>query len=115
MRESEDIREDEGSKECRGRRAPSAQAMDKLQDPIAAWLRQLGPSKTLSERTLGHGVSPSLNATAAIGSCIPRKSQNAPPSTFLKNGRTSELGRSILCRIDIPRRPQYGLAGLNRE
>ncbi len=33
--------------------------MDKLQDPIAAWLRKLGPSETLFERTFEQRVSPS--------------------------------------------------------
>jgi hypothetical protein len=43
-----------------------AQAMDKLQGPILAWLRKLGPSETLSERTFRHCVSPSNKATAGI-------------------------------------------------
>jgi hypothetical protein len=36
-----------------------AQAMDKRQGPILAWLRKLGPSETLSERTFRQCVSPS--------------------------------------------------------
>ena len=76
----------------------SAQAMDKLQSPIAAWLRKLGPFE-MTERTFEHCVSPSppgkrarpgasrvgrvRTATAATGLCIHRKSQK-PPSTDIE-------------------------------
>ena len=40
-----------------------------------AWLRNFGPSGTSSERTFEQCVSPSPKATAATGSCTPRKSQ----------------------------------------
>ena len=60
----------------------SAQAMDKLQSPIAAWLRKLGPFE-MTERTFEHCVSPSPSAPAATGLCIHRKSQK-PPSTDIE-------------------------------
>jgi hypothetical protein len=75
---------------------PLVQRVVKLHGPIAAGLRQLDPSRTSSERTFGHGVSPSppgkrarlgaprvgrvRMATAAIGPCTPRKSQSVVPS-----------------------------------
>ena len=37
----------------------SAPATNTPHDPVVAWLRPLGPSWTLSERTFAHGVSPS--------------------------------------------------------
>jgi len=37
----------------------SAQAMEKLQGPIAAWLRKLGGSGALPESIFEHCVSPS--------------------------------------------------------
>jgi hypothetical protein len=63
--------------------------------PSLAWLRQLGPSWTSSERTFRHGVSPSSSATAATRSCIPRKSLEGT-NRLQWEGEASELGRSIL-------------------
>jgi hypothetical protein len=82
----------------------SAQAMDRLQGPIAAWLRKLGPSKTLSERTYEHCVSPSPKATAAIRPCIHRKSQQAtrPPQLRMMIGTDLQTLRLAIAK----RRPQ---------
>ena len=67
----------------------SAQATDKLQDPIVAWLRKLDPSRALPEWIFKHCVSPLPSATATIGPCIRRKLPNAaiPPHSERQNER----------------------------
>jgi hypothetical protein len=86
----------------RGRRmiAP-AQATVKPHDLSLAWLRKLDPSWASSERTFEQCVSPSPTATAATGSCTPRKSQEAI-DRLLGEG-TSELGRNFSGRCSSKR------------
>jgi hypothetical protein len=102
----------------RGRRmiAP-AQATVKPHDLSLAWLRKLDPSWASSERTFEQCVSPSppgkrarlgaprvgrvRMATAATGSCTPRKSQEAI-DRLLGEG-TSELGRNFSGRCSSKR------------
>ena len=59
-----------------------AQAMDKLQGPIAAWLRKLSPSETLSERTFEQCVSPSPKGD---------RRDKAPASIANRSGRPVHL------------------------
>ena len=72
-----------------------AQAMDKLQGPIAAWLRKLSPSETLSERTFEHCVSPSPKGDRRDKALHPSQIAAGDPSTFLRKEKTSKLGRMI--------------------
>ena len=50
-------------------------ALDKPHGPVVFWLRKLGPSRTMSERTFEHCVSPSPPATITTAPCNHRKSQ----------------------------------------
>ena len=52
----------------------SAAATNTPHDPVVAWLHQLGPSWTLSERTFAHGVSPSPGKMARPGLTIAQQS-----------------------------------------
>ena len=63
--------------------------------PVAAWLRKLGPSRTLSERTCEHCVSPSLKATAATGLVPSQVADGHPTLPQMAVRRSSELGGSI--------------------
>ena len=83
-----------------------AQAMDKLQGPIAAWLRKLSPSETLSERTFEQCVSPSPpgeksaswraqgwageNVDRRNRPCTPRRSQVTTIPLFHGNRRSAQ-------------------------
>jgi hypothetical protein len=64
--------------------SPSAPAMGKPHGCVAAWLRKLGPSRTSSERTFEHCVSPSLTRTQRQ-SHAPIASRNSRPSTSIRS------------------------------
>ena len=89
----------------------------KLHSPVTAWLRKLGPSRTSSERTFEHCVSPSPlgTATAATGVCTHRKSQRDPPFTL--KGRSGNMrDASYICkggRVDAERAAHHCLARTN--
>ena len=75
----------------------SAQAMEKLQGPIAAWLRKLSPSETLSERPSNTASRHRLKATAGIRSCIHRESQWATHPPSLGKKKQASLEGSFRC------------------
>jgi hypothetical protein len=90
-----------------------ASAMDRLHDPVVAWLRKLGPSMTSSERTFEHCVTPLPTASTTTGSCIQRKSQKAihpPPLVKGKRGNLKGPSRAVLTW----ERPRLGAAGSGR-
>ena len=72
--------------------SPGAPAMGTPHGSVAAWLRKLVPSRTSSERTIEHCVSPSLTRSQRQ-SHAPIASRNSRPSTSIQS-KTSELGRS---------------------
>ena len=76
--------------------------MEKPQALIATWLRKLGPSETVSERTFGHCVAialekaprlPDKNGDRRDKAWYPSQVAEGNPSTSLEE-KTSELGRA---------------------